>query len=54
MAQNHSVTQSSFDTPCDRLANGMDSGFKPNKDNAVNPPPQAAIQVLDTKPQCKF
>ncbi|KAI0391015.1 Cupredoxin [Xylariaceae sp. FL0594] len=51
MAANHTVTQSSFDTPCDRMPDGWDSGFQPNKDNAVVPPPQVAIQVMDTKPK---
>ncbi|KAF2964027.1 hypothetical protein GQX73_g9548 [Xylaria multiplex] len=50
MSANHTVTQSAFDTPCDRLEGGMDSDFQPNKDNAVVPPPQVAFQVMDTKP----
>ncbi|KAI1171659.1 Cupredoxin [Nemania sp. FL0916] len=51
MSQNHTVTQSTFDLPCDRMAGGKDSGFQPNKDNAVVPAPQVAMQVMDTKPQ---
>ncbi|KAI1815661.1 Cupredoxin [Poronia punctata] len=50
-SKNHTVTQSTFDAPCDRMPGGFDSGFQPNKDDAVNPPPQAAVQVMDTKPQ---
>lgn len=51
---NHSVTQSTFDLPCDPMAGGMDSGFQPNQNNTINPPPQVAMQVMDTKPLCKF
>ncbi|KAI8956002.1 Cupredoxin [Xylaria longipes] len=50
MSQNHTVTQSSFATPCDKLASGMDSGFQPNKDNAIVPAPQVAMQVMTTSP----
>ena len=44
-SQNHTVTQSAFETPCDPLAGGMDSGFQQNPNNTVNPPPQVAMQV---------
>ncbi|KAI3327921.1 Cupredoxin [Xylariaceae sp. AK1471] len=50
MSQNHTVTQSSFAAPCDRMAGGMDSGFQPNKDNAIVPAPQVAMQVMNTDP----
>ncbi|KAI0426319.1 Cupredoxin [Xylaria sp. FL1042] len=50
MSQNHTVTQSSFATPCDPLAGGMDSNFQPNKDNSVVPAPQVAMQVMTTDP----
>ncbi|KAI0194847.1 hypothetical protein EV127DRAFT_201262 [Xylaria flabelliformis] len=50
MSTNHTVTQSSFATPCDPMAGGMDSGFQPNKDNAVVPAPQVAMQVMTTDP----
>lgn len=50
MAQNHTVTQSTFAAPCDPMAGGMNSGFKPNKDNAVNPAPQVAMQVMTSEP----
>jgi len=46
LSQNHTVTQSAFDTPCDPLAGGMDSGFQSNPNNTVNPPPQVAMQVM--------
>lgn len=32
MQRNHSVTQSTFDTPCVKKADGVDSGLKPNPD----------------------
>ena len=48
MAQNHSVTQVSFDDPCVALPGGMDSGFVPNPNNTVDPAPQVAMQVMTT------
>ncbi|KAF2117581.1 hypothetical protein BDV96DRAFT_489327 [Lophiotrema nucula] len=30
MQKNHTATQSTFAAPCNAMANGMDSGFKPN------------------------
>ncbi|KAF3765811.1 Cupredoxin, partial [Cryphonectria parasitica EP155] len=50
MSTNHTVTQSSFTSPCVAMAGGMDSGFQPNANNAVNPPPQVAMQVQVTTP----
>lgn len=50
LSQNHTVTQSSFDLPCDPLAAGMDSGFMPNPNNTVSPPPQIAMQVMVDTP----
>ncbi|KAF7554398.1 hypothetical protein G7046_g6830 [Stylonectria norvegica] len=50
LAQNHTVTQSPFDTPCDALPNGMDSGFMANPNNTVVPAPQIAMQVLVSTP----
>lgn len=46
LSQNHTATQSAFETPCDPLAGGMDSGFQSNPNNTVNPPPQVAMQVM--------
>jgi plastocyanin len=50
LSQNHTATQSAFDTPCDPLAGGMDSGFQSNPNNTVNPPPQVAMQVMVSTP----
>ncbi|KAK0639317.1 hypothetical protein B0T16DRAFT_422929 [Cercophora newfieldiana] len=50
LSQNHTVTQSAFETPCDPLAGGMDSGFQSNPNNTVNPPPQVAMQVMVNTP----
>ncbi|KAK2591006.1 hypothetical protein QQS21_011319 [Conoideocrella luteorostrata] len=50
LAQNHTVTQSPFDTPCKAMPGGMDSGFLGNPNNTVSPPPQVAMQVMTTKP----
>ncbi|KAK3186434.1 hypothetical protein K4F52_004735 [Lecanicillium sp. MT-2017a] len=50
LAQNHTVTQSPFDTPCKALDGGMDSGFLANPNNTVSPAPQVAMQVMATTP----
>jgi len=50
MSQNHTVTQSAFDTPCKKLAEGMDSGFMPNANNTISPAPQMAMQVTVATP----
>ncbi|KAI6367636.1 hypothetical protein MCOR25_004858 [Pyricularia grisea] len=50
LSQNHTVTQSGFDTPCDPLAGGMDSGFQANPNNTVNPAPLVAMQVMVETP----
>lgn len=54
LSQNHTVTQSAFETPCDPLAGGMDSGYQANPNNTVNPPPQVAMQVMVNTPLCKL
>ncbi|KAK4038930.1 hypothetical protein C8A01DRAFT_17027 [Parachaetomium inaequale] len=46
LSQNHTATQSAFDTPCAALDGGMDSGYQANANNTVNPPPQVAMQVM--------
>jgi plastocyanin len=53
LSQNHTVTQSPFDTPCDAIPDGMDSGFMANPNNTVVPPPQVAMQVMGEAPLCK-
>lgn len=50
LSNNHTATQSAFATPCEPLAGGMDSGFQPNVNNTVNPPPQVAMQVMVATP----
>lgn len=50
-AKNHTVTQSAFATPCEKLADGMDTNFVPNT-NGTTPPPAMAIQVMTDAPQC--
>ncbi|KAI2468240.1 Cupredoxin [Annulohypoxylon bovei var. microspora] len=47
---NHTATQSTFAEPCKIMAGGMDSGFQPNANNTVNPPPKVAMQVMTTDP----
>lgn len=53
LSQNHTATQSAFDTPCQPLDGGMDSGFQANPNNTINPPPQVAMQVMVDTPLCK-
>ncbi|KFY12194.1 hypothetical protein V492_04025 [Pseudogymnoascus sp. VKM F-4246] len=49
-SQNHTVTQSTFDTPCVKLADGMDSGFMANPNDTIVPPPMMAMQVTVATP----
>jgi len=53
LEQNHTATQSAFTTPCEALAGGVDSGFMPNPNSSVVPPPQMAMQVTVATPICK-
>ncbi|KJZ78790.1 hypothetical protein HIM_01563 [Hirsutella minnesotensis 3608] len=50
LSQNHTVTQSSFAKPCEKLEGGFETGFMPNPNNTVNPPPQVAMQVMTDEP----
>ena len=50
---NHTVTQSAFMTPCERLDGGMDTGFMPNPSNLAPPPAMAMMVTVDT-PLCEF
>lgn len=50
LSQNHTVSQSGFETPCDLMEGGMDSGFMANPNNTVSPPPQVAMQVMVDTP----
>ncbi|CAD6505146.1 BgTH12-00641 [Blumeria graminis f. sp. triticale] len=50
MSNNHTATQSAFSSPCEPLANGMDSGFMPNVNNTKSPAPEMAVQVTVTTP----
>ncbi|KAI4152483.1 MAG: hypothetical protein LQ340_002883 [Diploschistes diacapsis] len=51
MSQNHTVTQSSFQTPCVN-AKLLDTGFTmANPNNTINPPPAMKLQVNTTDPQ---
>ncbi|EED23712.1 serine-threonine rich protein, putative [Talaromyces stipitatus ATCC 10500] len=49
-AKNHTVTQSSFATPCEKIVGGFDSGFMPNPDGSMNPPPMLQFQVTTSTP----
>lgn len=50
MSKNHTVTQSSFAEPCVSMEGGVDSGFMPNANNTINPPPTMMFQVMTTSP----
>jgi len=50
LEQNPTATQSAFTTPCEALAGGIDSGFMPNPNGSVTPPPQMAMQVTVATP----
>ncbi|KAL8718072.1 MAG: hypothetical protein Q9225_004755 [Loekoesia sp. 1 TL-2023] len=50
MKQNHTVTQSTFAMPCVKMQGGADSGFMPNMNDTMSPPPTFMFQVMDTKP----
>lgn len=54
LAQNHTVTQSTFDAPCAAMEGGMDTGHQPNPNNTVVPAPQVAMQVTSGDPLCMF
>ncbi|KAM7203460.1 hypothetical protein V8F20_004054 [Naviculisporaceae sp. PSN 640] len=49
-ARRHSVTQSSFEKPCELLDGGFFSGFTPNESQDVAAPTTFTITVNDTKP----
>lgn len=44
------MTQSGFDTPCDMMAGGVDSGFMPNPTDEISPPPMMMFQVTTEEP----
>ncbi|MCJ1388290.1 hypothetical protein MMC18_001136 [Xylographa bjoerkii] len=48
MAANHSLTQSTFNTPCIKLVGGIDSGAMTNVGGMVTPPPHITIQITTT------
>ncbi|KAK6955826.1 hypothetical protein Daesc_003470 [Daldinia eschscholtzii] len=50
MNANHTATQSTFAEPCKAMEGGMDSGFQPNPNNTVSPPPKVAMQVMTSEP----
>lgn len=53
MSKNHSVTESTFEKPCEIKQGGQNSGFLPNPNN-TSPPPTFMFEVKDTKPVCKY
>ena len=54
MTTNHTVTQSTFNTPCVKMGNGADSGFMANVNNTINPPPMMMFQVMTKDPICEL
>lgn len=53
MQMNHSVTQSTFAAPCNKMAGGMDSGFMPNPSGEVGKVTWQ-MKVTTTDPVCKY
>ncbi|OLL26799.1 putative GPI-anchored cupredoxin [Neolecta irregularis DAH-3] len=47
--KNHTLTQSTFGSPCTALPGGVDSGFRPNPDGTANPAPtfQYTVETMD-------
>src|SRR5438034_7976827 len=54
MSKNHTATQSTFKEPCMKMPGGVDSGFMPNPNNTVSPPPTMKFQVMNTDPVWMF
>lgn len=54
MTANHTATQSTFDKPCVKMQGGIDTGFMPNPNNTINPPPMMMVQVMTKDPICEF
>ncbi|KAF9653853.1 hypothetical protein BDM02DRAFT_1091735 [Thelephora ganbajun] len=53
--KNHTVTQSTFDSPCQRAVGGFDSGFLPvSAENVDGPFPVARLIVRDTQPNWAY
>jgi hypothetical protein len=50
LAKNHTVTQSTFDTPCIKKADGVDSGFLPNDGLPAAEAPTFQYTVTATEP----
>ncbi|KAF4508381.1 hypothetical protein G6O67_004766 [Ophiocordyceps sinensis] len=48
-SKNHTVTQSTFDKPCEKLEGGFDTGFMPNPNDTI-PPPRVAMQIMTSEP----
>ena len=48
MAKNHTVTQSTFPKPCNKMMGGIDSGFMPF--SGAGSPPMMMVQVTSTMP----
>jgi len=54
LQKNHSVEQSAFATPCVRLANGVNSGFKPNPQGDMATAPFFDVPITSTEALCTF
>ena len=48
LAKNHTLTQSTFPKPCNKMMGGIDSGFMPNDGKGA--PPTMMLQVNSTEP----
>ncbi|KAF2742389.1 hypothetical protein M011DRAFT_412678 [Sporormia fimetaria CBS 119925] len=50
MQKNHTVTQSTFEAPCNAMAGGLDSGFKPNPEGKSGAEFEWEMTVPTTEP----
>ncbi|TID13781.1 hypothetical protein E2P81_ATG01717 [Venturia nashicola] len=50
MGNNHSVVQTTLDSPCAPVANGFNSGYLPNTANQIQGAPTMDFQVKDANP----
>jgi len=50
LSKNHTITQSTFDEPCKKKPDGIDSGFLPNEANSTASAPTFQYTVKETGP----
>lgn len=53
ISDNHTISQSTFDSPCVKAIGGIDSGFMANMNGMLSPSPSFKVQVTTTAALCK-